>query len=287
MELSDHCTAVASVTDPRRNCTHQFDLAGLCVTHAERGTQTRQYDIELPPPHDWTVTPRLWRDGELVLEWELAVGKTRTRSLVSPPEFVDAPWRGGFMKWADQTFPPEEAEAAIVLRRSCDIGMGRGMDLEAIPVAVDLAELMTGICYSMQPDVMPVAFRNKGSIRDFGEHPDALLADAADRAGRRSSGRVAAVRLAVPAAGGGVAAVDVDRRPGHEPGEHRVGEEDDRRGHVVDVPGAGQRRANAHVLTDARGRDHVGRDAVDPDHPGPELEGEALGQARLAAFIAL
>jgi hypothetical protein len=178
MELSDHCTAVATVTDPRRNCTHQFDLAGLCVTHAVRDTESRQYDVELPPPHDWTVTPRLWRDGELVLEWELAVGKTRTRSLVSPPEFVDAPWRGGFMKWADQAFPPEEAEAAIVLRRSCDIGMGRGMDLEAIPVADDLAELMTGICYSMQPDVMPVAFRNKGSIRDFGEHPDALLADA-------------------------------------------------------------------------------------------------------------
>ncbi len=82
------------------------------------------------------------------------------------------------MKWADSQFEPEKAEAAIVLRRSCDIGMGRGMDLEAIPVALDLSELMTGICYSMQPEVMPVAFRNKGSIRDFGRHPDALLADA-------------------------------------------------------------------------------------------------------------
>ena len=138
MDLSDRCTAVAAVTDPRLNCTHQFDLAGLCVSHAARGTESRQYDIELPPPHDWTVTPRLWRDGELVLEWKLAVGKTRTRSLVSPEPFTEAPWRGGFMKWADATFPPEEAEAAIVLRRSCDIGMGRGMDLEAIPVALDL-----------------------------------------------------------------------------------------------------------------------------------------------------
>ena len=31
MELSDRSTAVAAVTDPRMNCTHQFDLAGLCV----------------------------------------------------------------------------------------------------------------------------------------------------------------------------------------------------------------------------------------------------------------
>jgi hypothetical protein len=183
MALSDRCTAVADVTDPRMNCTHQFDLAGLCVTHAVRGTDVRQYDIELPPPHEWTVTPRLWTDGELTLEWQLAVGKTRTRSLVSPEAFIEAPWRGGFMKWADATFPPEEAEAAIVLRRSCDIGMGRGMDLEAIPVAIDLAEMMTGVCYSMQPEVMPVAFRNKGSIRDFGRHPDALLQDAPDQRG--------------------------------------------------------------------------------------------------------
>jgi hypothetical protein len=175
MELSDRCVAVAEVTDPRMNCTHQFDLAGLCVTHAARGTDQRQYDVELPAPHEWTVTPRLWIDGELNLEWTLAVGKTRTRSLIAPEPFTEAPWRGGFMKWADATFPPEEAEAAIVLRRSCDIGMGRGMPLEAIPVALELGEIMSGVCYSMQPEVMPVAFRNLGSIRDFGEHPDALL----------------------------------------------------------------------------------------------------------------
>lgn len=178
MELSDRSTAVAAVTDPRWNCTHQFDLAGLCVAQATRGTPSRQYDVELPPPVDGKVTTRLWRDGELTLEWQLDVGATRTRELVSPAPFTEAPWRGGFMKWADANLPPEEAEAAIVLRRSCDIGMGRGMDLEAIAVAEELGGIMSGICYSMQPAVMPVAFRNKGSIRDFGRHPDALLRDA-------------------------------------------------------------------------------------------------------------
>jgi len=33
------------------------------------------------------------------------------------------------------------------------------------------------VCYTMQPSVMPVAFRNRGSIRDFARHPDALLHD--------------------------------------------------------------------------------------------------------------
>jgi len=36
---------------------------------------------------------------------------------------------------------------------------------------------MTGVCYTMQPEIMPVAFRNIGSIRDFADHPDALLSD--------------------------------------------------------------------------------------------------------------
>jgi hypothetical protein len=177
MELSDRCTAVARVADPHWQCTHQFDLAGLCITHARRGSEVRQYDVELPPPIERVIVPRLWRDGELVLSFEIATGRFMTRELIGPERFKDAPWKGGFLKWADSHLPPEEAESAIVLRRACDIGMGRGMDLEAIDVAEELAGIMTGVCYSMQPEIMPVAFRNRGSIRDFADHPDELLDD--------------------------------------------------------------------------------------------------------------
>lgn len=173
MPLSDRCTEVARITDPHFQCTHQFDLAGLCVTHAARGTDRRQYDIALENENT-VVRARLHQDGKLILEWTLVADGIR-RVLLDPPPFTDAPWKGGFIKWADATFDPEPAEAAIVLRRSCDIGMGRGMDLEAIGCAEELAGLMTGVCYSMQPDIMPVAFRNRGSIRDFGRHPDAPL----------------------------------------------------------------------------------------------------------------
>ena len=173
MELSDRCTAVAAVSDPHFQCTHQFDLAGLCVSHAARGTERREYEVALDPEGP-DLRPRLWRDGVLVHEWTLELdGMVRT--LVDPAPFTDAPWRGGFIRWADETLDPVDAEAAIVLRRACDIGMGRGMQLEAIDVAVELDPIMSGICYSMQPSISPVAFRNRGSIRDFGDHPDALL----------------------------------------------------------------------------------------------------------------
>jgi hypothetical protein len=174
MTLSLRCTAVAEVSDPHWHCTHQFDLAGLCVAHAARGIQRREYEVALDVEGS-TIHPRLWRDGELVLEWSI-VGDAPGRVLVdAAPPFDAAPWKGGFIRWADATLPIDDAEAAIVLRRACDIGMGRGMDLEAIGVAEELAGIMSGVCYSMQPAVMPVAFRNRGSIRDFGDHRDALL----------------------------------------------------------------------------------------------------------------
>jgi hypothetical protein len=174
MALSPRCTAVAAVADPHWHCTHQFDLAGLAVAHATRSERTRQYDVEVPPV-DATGSrrPRLWRDGDLVHEWTLSFGA----GLVAPAPFTDAPWRGGFIKWADASFAPDGAEAAIVLRRACDIAMGRGMDLEGHARADELAGVMTGVCYTMQPEIMGAAERNVGSIRDFADAPDDLLTE--------------------------------------------------------------------------------------------------------------
>jgi hypothetical protein len=187
MTLSDRCTAVAEVADPRWNCTHQFDLAGLCVSHAARGIARRQYDVEVPPITDGVRRPRLWRDGDLLHEWTLMMGEDGRGRLVAPETLTAAPWKGGFIRWADEHLEPEAAEAVIVLRRACDIGMGRGMDLEAIPVASELASIMSGICYSMQPEIMPVAFRARGTIRDFDGHPDALLSGTDEPEGRSSA----------------------------------------------------------------------------------------------------
>jgi len=179
MELSPRCLAVGAHADPKQNCTHMFDLAGLCVAHAARGGEvgtTRQYDIEIPAAaQGGRPTPvRCWRDGELVHEWTL-----EGRRCVAPEPFASAPWRGGFLRWADETFASDldAAEAAIVLRRGCDIGMGRGMDLDAVERADELGSVMAGVCYTMQPQPIRIALRNKATIRDFDADTDKLLAD--------------------------------------------------------------------------------------------------------------
>jgi hypothetical protein len=176
MPLSDRCLAAGDHADPRLNCTHMFDLAGLAVAHAARGgpiETLRQYDVTIPYAaqfggrHDVKV----WRDGELLHEWTL-----EGRDCIDPPPFSEVQWRGGFLKWADRTFEPEESEPIIVLRRACDIGMGRGMDLDGYETAEDLAPLMRGICYTQQPEQIPVAIRNKNSAKDYDSNPDDLLA---------------------------------------------------------------------------------------------------------------
>ncbi|GIU88145.1 MAG: hypothetical protein KatS3mg009_2660 [Acidimicrobiia bacterium] len=174
MPLARRFTAPGRFTDPKLACTHQFDAACHAVTHAARGGRRRQYDVEVPvrEPATGAARVRLWVDGALALEWSL------TWDGIADPEppYDAAPWRGGFMRWADATLPEDEAECAIVLRRACDIGLGRTMDLDSVPVATALPAVMTGVCHTMRPGVIEHAVRNVGSIRDFAAEPERLLA---------------------------------------------------------------------------------------------------------------
>lgn len=170
--LSPRCTGIAAHLRPRANCTHLFDLAGLAVAHAARGTVRRRYDAAVPSRA--VPEPRvavLRRDGDVVHEWTLS-----DRGCLAPEPFSTVPWEGGFFRWAEETFPPEEAEAVVVLRRACTIAYGRGVELDHIPAASELVD-MTGACYTFSPERMPVALRIRSSVRDFGPDPSGILAD--------------------------------------------------------------------------------------------------------------
>lgn len=173
MPLARRFTAAGRWTDPKENCTHQFDAACHAITHAASQRTARVYDLEVPrrDPVTGASRCRLWVDGELSLEWEITWGGI----VDATAPFDAAPWKGGFMRWADEALPEDAAERAITLRRACDIGMGRGMDLDAIAVADDLPRSMAGVCHTMQPGVVEVAFRHVGSIRDFARTPDLLV----------------------------------------------------------------------------------------------------------------
>jgi hypothetical protein len=84
MELSDRSTAVAAVTDPRMNCTHQFDLAGLCVSRG-RSAETRQPRRAL---RTTVWSPPGSGARRLTLEW-CSQSAPPGRDLVGPPPFTE------------------------------------------------------------------------------------------------------------------------------------------------------------------------------------------------------
>lgn len=164
-------TGASKVADPRANCTHQFDCAAHAMMHAGRDTPTRRYDVEVPRrDENGNTTVRLWVDGKHALTWRI-----RGSHLVDPaPPFDRSPQRG-FMAWADHELDPEEAEAAIVLRRGSTIGMGRGWPFDDHSSAGEVEIATSGVCYTMTPGRAQNALRVRGMIRDFADDPDALL----------------------------------------------------------------------------------------------------------------
>lgn len=161
--------------DARQNCTHMFDLAGLVVTHAARGVGgDRLYDMAIDDPAggNGERAARLWRDGDLVLQWQLL-----DRKVLAPQEWIGAPLWNGFIPWAGRELDADTGEAAVALRRACDISRGRQGDLDLFDSAEQLLDGMSGICHAFQPQNARVALRHKGSGRDFTDHEDLLLGD--------------------------------------------------------------------------------------------------------------
>lgn len=170
MSLSTRSTAVGDIVSARDNCTHMFDLAGLAVAHAARGGDRREYDVAVSDPVDHRRRATLDRDGGRLLAWLVD-----NHTILEPAPFGGQALRGGFLTWAEATLEPDPAEAAIVLRRACHIAHGRIQDLDVYDDAGPLLPVMSGACFTFQPERAPQARRMKGTIRDFTDAPERLL----------------------------------------------------------------------------------------------------------------
>jgi hypothetical protein len=170
MPLSTVAHEVTRATDPREQCTHLFELAGLAIAAAARGTVRRQYDVEVPDRVDDRTHSRIARDGIRVLEWEVA-----GTVIQAPERYRGVDLYHGMARWALNSLPPEEAEAALVLRRATGIAKGRGMNLDA-----QIHARPNGNCFAQQPQRAAAAIRIVGSTLDFASRPAALCADDRD-----------------------------------------------------------------------------------------------------------
>lgn len=164
-------TVASSVTrhveDASEQCTHLLDLAGLAIATAAVGLVRRSYEIDVPRENGHVTAAHLLRDDAYRLDWRLDGGR-----IASPPPFAGVSLHEGFARMALSTLPPDQAEAAIVLRRCAVIGAGRLKNIDLEPHAKP-----TGRCYAQQPARAPLAIRIVGSTLDFSTRASALCED--------------------------------------------------------------------------------------------------------------
>jgi hypothetical protein len=158
--------SINQYTDARLQCTHQLDLAGLGLAALARGDSCRRYHITVPRHVDGCTAPRLWRDGQLLLQWQV-----ESDVITSPGVFTGIALREGMASWAIRTLEPALAEAALVLRRATLIAIGRLRDLDQ-----EIHARPWGRCFAQQPERATRALRVIGSTRDFSGHTEDLCA---------------------------------------------------------------------------------------------------------------
>lgn len=170
MPLSPVAHEVTRVTDPSEQCTHLFELTGLAIAAAARGTAALQYDIEVPDRQERRTQACLSRNGVPLLVWELL-----DTVIQGPAPYTGIDFYKGMARWALSTLSPDEAEAALVLRRCAGISKGRGMRLD-----IQIHAQPNGNCFSQQPRRASEALRMKGSTWDFANSPEQLCVDDLD-----------------------------------------------------------------------------------------------------------
>jgi hypothetical protein len=156
--------------NPRRNCTHLFDLTLLAIAHARRGECVRQYDVIIEDETEQPAVATVWLNDQLLHQWQIS------RSVfVGPEPLAGRRVLKGFMAWAETYYSGDQLEAARVLQKGYFVARVRRYDIKSLAGLPGLHETdMLGSCYSYSPGVVENAVRT-GSERDFSETPELLL----------------------------------------------------------------------------------------------------------------
>jgi len=172
MPLSPDPQQVYRHADGRAQCTHLFDLAGLAIAHAARGTTQRQYDIETP-----CLDTRSLREAHLCVDGEERLVWTLQRTAIIGPQPFGGQDLRSMMPWAKARFIDRDMfEAVMVLRRAVFVSGNRMFDMDRMDHAAATGHV-SGACFVYRQGVAEHAVRERGSTLDFSTTPRALLAD--------------------------------------------------------------------------------------------------------------
>lgn len=170
--LADPLRTLGRWQNPRRHCTHMYDLAALAMVHALRDEPVRRYDLTIPDVVEGETTATLYRDGESVLAWTIRKGV-----IVTPQAYAGQKVFGGFTGWARGALADPEFEYAFLLQHAFLVAQSRIFDEEKAPLGpASLDPMRPDSCYSYSTEHASRAWRVPGNRRDFtASGNDALL----------------------------------------------------------------------------------------------------------------
>ena len=168
MPLNESSVAVGRFTKATLQCTHMFDLAGLMVAHAAHHREPLEYHCRINEAGPGQQLATLARNGEPLLNWRIRQGV-----IEAEPPYQGVALEKQFIQWAEQNLGPEEADAALILRRALKVAPARFVDLSALGNAGKLS--IPAHCYSLQPQRADQALSMQGMTVDFSNRTDEML----------------------------------------------------------------------------------------------------------------
>lgn len=156
--------------DIKQQCTHQYDLLILALTHANRPGR-REYQAKITGALHETRHAELWLNDDKLLDWWL-----QGTSIHSNDEFDQQNLRS-IMPWAQETLGDQQLEALFVQRRAVMVASGKGVNLDLIKNAGEIMDMRGGGCFAFQPERAEQAGRIVGNVREDVTGPEDLLAE--------------------------------------------------------------------------------------------------------------
>ena len=166
LTLSPNPSFASQKVNARLQCTHQFDIAALAMAAAARGIHSRRYDVMVPDAEQGQTTATLARDGAPLFQWEMQGSK-----ILAPEPYAGQDIAKSFAAWVASSLEPDDAEAALIMRRTVFISGAR----TAPPEVLNRREPRGG-CWVHQPERYFTA-QPMHSNQDFTNRPEALTAD--------------------------------------------------------------------------------------------------------------
>lgn len=167
--LAHSSRKIAQDVDPRRQCTHLYDLSVLAIQHALRGELDRQYDVAVPDDKDDSTEATVSLNGVVLLNWTI-----QGWVIQNPGPLQGKSLGKGFSKWASEIYQGDEQEAAFVLQKGYFVSGARRYDIAKL-AGVKVTDGTGMACYSYSPERIEEAVRSANSTRDFTHTEHQLL----------------------------------------------------------------------------------------------------------------